>query len=662
MSIVKMKKLRVIGMAAERDELLKALQHIGCVEVDEPTDKVDRPEWAALTRVDDTSLADTKARINELKAALVTLNKYAKGKGGLFSPRPVISEQALFDDCVRDAAILSSAVIGAQEKRISAIYSEESKLKGQRLSLAPWLELDVPLDVQDAREVTFTFGALSARADYDEAVRELSATTELCQLVPGGKDREFQYVLAICHRGAQEAAFEVLKRYGFTRSPLRGWTGTAKENTAALETRLGELDGEIAQAKETIAAESIHREEMKLCIDRLSQDAWREEVKGRLMESHSAIFFEGWVPLPEERRLFETLGAFTCAWETEAPIKDEYPKVPVKLKSNIVTWPLNMVTEMYSLPAYDGVDPNPLIMPFFVFFFGFMFADLGYGLILVAAALFMILKVKPKGTVGYMMGLMLECGIASAIIGFFTGGFFTDSIKVVCELLNVPVPAIPFLTQGPLLDVVNDPMTVLIFCMGVGVVQIVVGMGVNAFMLIREGNWKDAIFDVFTWYIIFAGIAVFAIAGTPAVLIVGGVMILLGAVLRANWDFKRGFALGLLKGIGSTVVSIFATLYNKVTGYFGDVLSYSRLMVMMLAGTVIGSIFNMLGSMPGNIFVFALVFVVGHIFNIGLNVIGTYVHASRLQYLEYFGKFYREGGRPFKPLNFNTKYVDIKEE
>lgn len=662
MSIVKMKKLRVIGMAGSRDELLKALQRIGCVEVDEPTDKADRPEWAALTRVDDTALADTKTRINELKAALVTLNKYAKGKGGLFTPRPVISEQALFDDSVRDAALSSSSAISAQEKRISAIYSEESKLKGQKLSLAPWLELDVPLDVQDTREVDFLFGALSARADYDEAVRELSTATELCQLVPGGKDREFQYVLAICHRDAEETALEVLKRYGFTRSTLRGWAGTARENTAALDKRLGELDGEIAQAKEAIAAESVHREEMKLCIDRLSQDAWREEIKGRLMESRSAIFFEGWVPAPEEKRLFETLGAFTCAWETEEPIKDEYPKVPVKLKSNIVTWPLNMVTEMYSLPAYDGVDPNPLIMPFFVFFFGFMFADLGYGLILVAAALFMILKVKPKGTVGYMMGLMLECGIASAIIGFFTGGFFTDAIKVVCELLNVPVPAIPFLTQGPLLDVVNDPMTVLIFCMGVGVVQIVVGMGVNAFMLIREGNWKDAIFDVFTWYIIFAGIAVFAIAGTPAVLIVGGVMILLGAIFRAKWDFKASVPGGLIKGIGSTVVGVFATLYNNVTGYFGDVLSYSRLMVMMLAGTVIGSIFNMLGSMPGNIFVFALVFVVGHIFNIGLNVIGTYVHASRLQYLEYFGKFYREGGRPFKPLNFNTKYVDIKEE
>ncbi|MEG0765599.1 MAG: V-type ATP synthase subunit I, partial [Pseudoflavonifractor sp.] len=297
----------------------------------------------------------------------------------------------------------------------------------------------------------------------------------------------------------------------------------------------------------------------------------------------------------------------------------------------------------------DGVDPNPLIMPFFVFFFGFMFADLGYGIILMLASLFIQKKMKPKGTMGYMMGLMFECGAASAVIGFFTGGFFSDSIKTVCTMMDWAVPNIPFLTSGPLLDVTNDPLTVLIFCMAVGVVQLITGMAVNAYMLIRDGHWFDALCDVGTWWLVFAGIAVFAITGNWYVIAAGGVAIVLT-------QGRNG------KGIFGKFSGILGSLYNNITGYFGDVLSYSRLMVMMLAGSVIGSIFNLLGSMPGNIFVFAVVFVVGHIFNMGLNVIGTYVHASRLQYLEFFGKFYKEGGKPFQPLNLNTKYVDIIKE
>lgn len=665
MSIVKMKHLRAVGMGGERELLLEALQRLGCVELDEPTDTSADPAWEGLTHVDNSGLGELKAQISALNGALVTLNRYAKGKGGFLSPRPVVTRAELFDDTVRESALAAAAAVGAQETRMSAIYSEESKIKGQKLALAPWLPLAVALDTPSTRDVSVTFGALSARSEYETVERELGAATALCQMFPGEKDREFQYLLVICHRSAEEAVFERLKGHGFTRSTLRGWTGTAQENVNHLDQRLGELKDALAEAKSVIAAQACHRDAIKQTIDRLTQDAGREEVKGRLMESRSAVFFEGWIPAPEEKKVAAALEHFTCAWETQAPAKDAYPKVPIQLKSNALTRPLNMVTEMYSLPAYDGIDPNPLIMPFFVFFFGFMFADLGYGLLLAATAIFVLLRVKPKGTMGYMMGLMLECGIASALIGFFTGGFFSDAIKTVCDLLQVSPPQIPFLTVGPALDVVNDPMTVLIFCLAVGMVQIIVGMGVNAFLLLREGNWKDAVFDVFTWWVVFAGLAVFALTQQWYVLGVGGGLVLLGALLRSEFPFRPGvggFLSGLVVGLGHTVIAIFATLYSKVTGYFGDVLSYSRLMVMMLAGTVIGSIFNLLGSMPGNLIVFSFIFVIGHLFNIGLNVIGTYVHASRLQYLEYFSKFYREGGRPFRPLRFSTKYVDIKEE
>ena len=194
---------------------------------------------------------------------------------------------------------------------------------------------------------------------------------------------------------------------------------------------------------------------------------------------------------------------------------------------------------------------------------------------------------------------------------------------------------------------------------------IVVGMAVKFWMLCRDGQVWDAVWDVGTWWVIFAGIGLFAlnltgvssvgsVAGIPVVLVLGCLMLL------AQGRSAKGFG---------KVTAVIGAVYNGVTGYFGDILSYSRLMVMMLAGSVIGQVFNILGAMPGGglppavgIPIFFVIFIVGHAFNIGLNVIGTYVHTSRLQYLEFFKQFYKEGGRPWRPLNIATKFVDIKEE
>ena len=237
---------------------------------------------------------------------------------------------------------------------------------------------------------------------------------------------------------------------------------------------------------------------------------------------------------------------------------------------------------------------------------------------------------------------------------------------------GAPQPVIPFLSApegsgvpGPVLSVMDDPMTVLVFALIVGFVQILVGMIVKFWMLCRAGQVWDAVWDIGTWWVIFLGIGLFALnmTGVTALGSVGGVPVVLIAgclMLLAQARTAKGFG---------KVTAVISAVYNGVTGYFGDILSYSRLMVMMLAGSVIGQVFNILAAMPGGglppvvgIPVFFLIVIVGHAFNIGLNVIGTYVHTSRLQYLEFFKQFYAEGGRPWRPLNIATKFVDIKEE
>lgn len=668
MSIVKMKRLRLIGMRDQRESLLRLLQHLGCVEIDEPGDRSGDPDWASLARPDTGALNEARDARTSVENALKTLKKYGpKQKGGLLTPRPVITEGELFDDGAYRTGLADAGQLVALERKISTLYAEQNKLRTQKLALAPWLTLDIPLETASTPEVAVQFGTVAASTDLGALEGALGAVTDLYELMRAGADNELKYLVFLCHRSAEEGCQEVLKEFGFSRSALRGWTGTAAENDRQLDQKLAEaakeLEATIAQVGEYAAKKAA----LEQCLDRADQEIAREEARCRLLDSSTAFFLEGWVPVPDEKKLLEQLGKYDCCWETQDPEPEDYPVVPVKLKNNKFTEPLTTITEMYSLPAYDGVDPNGLMAPFYIFFFGFMFADLGYGLILAGACAFINWKVRPKGGFGQLIRLMIMCGISSAVIGFFTGGFFSDFLYQFTNMLGLPQPVIPFLSvpdgvtgvPGPLLNVMGDPMTVLVFALAVGFVQIIVGMIVKFWMLCRDGQVVDAILDIGTWWVIFIGIGLFAagignVAGYPVVLIIGCLM-LLGQGRSA-------------KGFGK-VTAIIGAVYNGVTGYFGDILSYSRLMVMMLAGSVIGQVFNILGAMPGGglppaigIPIFFVIFIIGHAFNIGLNVIGTYVHTSRLQYLEFFKQFYKEGGRPWRPLNIATKYVDIKEE
>ena len=668
MSIVKMKRLRLIGMQSERESMLRQLQHLGCVEIDEPGDRKDDPDWASLTRPDTGALNEARDARSSVENALKALKKYGpKQKGGLLTPRPVITEGELFDDGAYRTGLADAGQLVALERKISALYAEQNKLRTQKLALAPWLALDIPLETASTAEVAVSFGTVAASADLDAMDRALGAVTDLYELMRAGADNELKYLVFLCHRSAEEDCQAVLKEYGFSRAALRGWTGTAAENDKRLDEQMADAARELESTIAQVGEYASRKGALEQCLDRADQEIAREEARCRLLDSSSAFFLEGWVPVPDEKKLLEQLGQYTCCWETQDPAPEDYPVVTVKLKNNRFTEPLTTITEMYSLPAYDGVDPNGLMMPFYVFFFGFMFADLGYGLILAGACAFINHKVHPKGGFGQLIRLMIMCGISSAVIGFFTGGFFSDFLAQFTSMLGLSQPVIPFLSvpdgvtgvPGPLLNVMGDPMTVLVFALAVGFVQIVVGMAVKFWMLCRRGQVVDAILDIGTWWVIFVGIGLFAagignVAGYPVVLIIGCLM-LLGQGRTA-------------KGFGK-VTAIIGAVYNGVTGYFGDILSYSRLMVMMLAGSVIGQVFNILGAMPGGgmppaigIPIFFIIFIIGHAFNIGLNVIGTYVHTSRLQYLEFFKQFYEEGGRPWRPLNIATKYVDIKEE
>lgn len=656
MSIVKMKRLRVIGLAEERDALLSQLLHMGCVEVSEPEDKVTDPEWAALVKRDVSSLSDVKSEASGLTSALDALKKYAPAKGGLFRKRDRIGEKEFFSEQAKASALECAAAINDCTREIAKLNSTGNKLSSTWSSLQPWAGLELPLEYQGTAQTAVLLGACPAAVELNTLESDLAEATELAELMHVSADKDQQYFLLVAHREVVDQALAVLRPHSFSVVRFKDMTGTAAENIALLNKQLDENKNQVAEQEAAITAQAHRRYDLELALDRVNQEISKETVAERFLTDGTIFFAEGWIPAPEVEYLGISLKNFTCAWDTEDPAADA-EDVPTLLKNPKWMECINMVTEMYSLPHYRGIDPNPLMFFWYVFFFGFMFADVAYGIIIFAVSLLVTKLYHPKGGMGRMFQLGMWLGGSTALCGIFVGGFFGNALEVIYDtfLPGVAMPGwMESFCSGLLVNPVNDPMTVLILAVAVGAVHLVMGQCIHIYMGFRDGTGVDALLDVVPWWILFGGIGMIALGAGPVGLIVGVV-----ALVCTQGRHKKGIFGKLFGGV--------ASLYD-ITSWLSDVLSYARLMALMLATSVIAQVFNTLGSLGGKsvvgIAMFVVVFLIGHIFNIGVNLIGTYVHAARLQYLEYFNKFYVSGGIPFRPLKYNTKYVDIdnKEE
>ncbi|WP_294531760.1 V-type ATP synthase subunit I [uncultured Pseudoflavonifractor sp.] len=655
MAIVKMKRLRVIALAAQRDELLQRLLHAGCVEVTEPQAELSDPEWTALLKRDTSALSDVKARQNAVNSALEALQKYAPEKKGLFIHRRTIKEKEFLSDAAMNAALHSAGEINARVQKISQLHTQENRLTGQRASLTPWSGLDLPLNTGGTEHARVSFHTCPAAVDLAEVRQALAQAAPSAELFPVSADRELQYLLLMCHRIESETVTETVRPWSFSTVTFKDMSGPAAENIARIDGELEDIRARRDKTAEEIAAMAPCRRDLQVCADRLTTELSKESAKERLLTNGTVVFLEGWVTEPGIPKAEAEMLKFACAWETAEPLEEEEP--PILLHNPKWMTPINMVTEMYALPAYRGIDPNPLIFWFFLFFFGFMFADVAYGIIIWAVSFIIWKSYKPKGTMGYMFRLGQYMGISTFICGVFTGGFFGDVIpKVAEQMFGIPLEGLPQWLQtfsnGIIVNPINDPMTTLILAVVIGVVQLVFGQCIHIYMGFRDGTAVDSLLDVVPWWLFFASIGL-VVAGQPWWWILVGCVIL----IATQGHTKRGFFGKLLGGV--------ASLYD-VTSWLSDILSYSRLMALMLATSVIASVMNTLGTLGGlsvgGIILFVAVFIIGHVFNVGVNIIGTYVHAARLQYLEFFGKFYEEGGQAFQPMTYNTKYVDIIEE
>lgn len=575
------------------------------------------------------------------RTALASLDRFAPEKKGMFRKRQGVSRAAFFSAESEENARTAAETINKDTRRLGEIESERTKNEALRATLAPWLTVDAPLGGADGALAVF-FGTAGLNVT-DDALKALADSLDgLLTWQQASSDRSLRYLLVMCHGSVKERALSALRDLGFSTVSFRGMTGTAKENDKALAENLAALEKERQEIEQRIAGLGGKREALLEASDRAAIALRREEAKSRLVGTDKVFLLEGWLPADHCAALEKALEPFTCAIETREPTEDEYPQVPVQLKNNKLTRPLNMVTEMYSLPAYGTLDPNPLMAPFFILFYGIMMADMGYGLLMMIASVIISKKYRPKGTSGELFSLLGLCGISTFIMGALTGGFFGDFLT---QLVAIVSPGTVF-ALPKLFDPLDDLTMILIGSMALGMVQIVTGMAISLIEKCKRKKFLDAFFEEITWWIVFIGIALLALGKGAAVLYVGCALVLLGPIVQG-------------KGWGK-LTGVFGSLYNHVTGYFGDILSYTRLMALMLAGSVIAQVFNMLAAMPGNVIAFIIISMLGNAMNFGLNLLGCYVHDLRLQCLEFFNKFYVDGGKPFRPMTLDTEYVDLQ--
>ena len=661
MAIVKMKKLRLMAVRSARDELLRELLRRGCVEVSEPAELQDEA-FSSLLRRENGELMAARSQQQALQNALSILGRYAPAKSALLSPKPEVAGEKLLDEETFRLALDTAESLRESSDRIRRIGAEESRLRSTIESLRPWAALDLPLECAETRSCAVTLGAMPLRADPAKAEEALTAAAEEAELFPVSADKSQRYLLLLSRKEQTNDALDALRAFGFAPLAFAGMSGTAQENIDRAESELRALAEEKTACEQAIVDRAGERDALKLACDAAETRIGLAETEDRLCGTESVVLLQGWMPAERENELKEVFERFGCAWETEDPPEDEYPEVPVSLKNNKFTNALNMVTNMYSLPAYGTVDPNPLMAPFFILFFGLMMADMGYGLIMIAAAIVAMVKMKPEGGSRAFCQLLLYGGIATFAMGALTGSFFSDIPYQIVHIIN-PKSTWPGLWH--LFSPETDSTMVLYGSMVLGILHLNTGMAVSFVQKWKAGNKGDAIFEEGSLWVILVGAILFALDLllvhsqvlhyiALAVLILGAAALLFGAGRHA-------------KGFGK-VTAAFGCIYNTATGWFGDVLSYSRIMALMLAGGVVGKVFNTVAVMPaqnsginvGTVIAFLIIFLLGHAMNFALNLLGCYVHDLRLQCLEFFGKFYVDGGKPFRPLRYSGNYVKAK--
>ncbi|MDR1801730.1 MAG: V-type ATP synthase subunit I [Lachnospiraceae bacterium] len=667
MAVLKMQRISICALKKDRKAILEKVQNLGVLEIN--FHGVDDDTFEKM----DTAYQSSGFAKNATQAetALGVLDTYAPQKTSMLASlagKDLVEEKDFLDVIARMGDITETAnrIISAG-KEITEQRAAVVKLENQVEALKPWVSLDIPMNSQGTLKSKVFIGTLppesTAQTVYEAVENGIDIDVNVIST-----DKDALYLSIICLRKDESKVEEALRAVGFTRTSQLTHR-TPADKIERLQQTIEKTEKHIAALEEKIRKEAENRTDLKRLSDYFRMRSAKYDVLGKLPQSKTTFVLSGYIPEKAVGLIESEIGnRFDCALDIEEISDDE--DMPTVLENNGFSENYEGIVESYGLPQKGEFDPTTIMSFFYVFFFGLMLSDAAYGAILFLAC-FIIVKKYPRMSKGMQKSLkmFMYCGISTMVWGILLGGYFGDVVSVVARVFfhkeNVSIPPVWF-------EPLKDPMKMLVFSMLFGVIHLFTGLGIKGYICLRDKKYLDFFCDCILWFVFLIGLllmllpsgifrsmsnmnivfppAVNTLAKWLAIAGAAGIVLMSG---RSSKNFGLRIALGAYD------------LYN-VTGWLSDVLSYSRLLALGLATGVIASVINQMASMFGDsvlgVILFIAIFIFGQLFNLAINLLGAYVHTNRLQFVEFFGKFYEGGGRNFEPFVTNTKYIDVKEE
>ncbi|MDF2908495.1 MAG: hypothetical protein K0R34_3816 [Herbinix sp.] len=668
MAMLQMQRIFIYALKKDRKPLLEMLQRRGVVEV---SDEISEDNVFHKT---DTSHARSgiEKNINACRDAIAILDNYApinKSMLSMLDGRTSVSTgvYAAFKDKYEQTVRNANHIISSN-KAIAEYKADILRLEVQVEMLTPWVSLDIPLNFSGTKSTKGFIGTLPKQVALDDIYGKLAEYMPVnVDIISSSKEQTCIFVL--CSKDNSDGVYDALREMDFAH-PGMVTEKAPSEQLAILKGQIDEAYQAIDRSEKNIVDLAAGREDILFLQDYDKMRFDKYEAIGQLLQSKNVFVMTGFIAARDTKKLEEELTKnFEAAVEFENPADEE--EVPVQLSNNAFARPLEWVVESFSLPGKGEVDPTFSMAVFYYLLFGIMFADVGYGLLMVVACGFCLIKGKNKleGFTKNFLEMFLYCGFTTIFWGAMFGSYFGDVFDVIATTYfgATKVPVIPPLWFFP----VNDPIRMLTFSMALGIIHLLFALSMKMYQLAKVKDYIGIVYDAVSWFVLIVTSTILllslemitnilgvSISFAPIVVTISTVLAILSClvIVLTNGRESRNPIKRFLKGVYA--------LYG-ITGYLSDVLSYSRLLALGLASGVISSVINKMAAMAGKGVVGPLVFIIillfGHAINFAINILGAYVHTNRLEYVEFFGKFYGGGGRSFNPFSMKTKYYKVKE-
>lgn len=658
MALSNMQKLLLIGNISQRNALLKKLHKLGCVEV-VSSPKVEKMDYTDLQ----SDIDKYKLKLAKLEFCLDTVKSYKpvakklekedkidyvpKKGAGMFPTKPLMTFEDFQNLSEIEVDIFSQiSELKEYTDKITGLRAQEQKQHNIINSLQPYFNMKAPFSIfKDTATMSVLLGeVVNTKLQGLEKIRELGGEYEVYEGLGNSSG-----VAIVIEKSKRDDLQEVLSDTEFSVCSITE-NLTSKQMIQKAKDELVDIEKQRDMAIEAIMTFENITDEVRQLHDYFSLEVAKAESINKSQATQSSYYLEAWIPECERERVDKELESspLSLAYTIREPLEGE--SVPTFVQSNGVVAPYESVTNMFSVPFYKEIDPNPSVAFFFFLIFGMMLSDAGYGLLLtLGAGLILAIRRPPKSEM-HLVKIMFMGGISTMFWGFLFGSYFglsANDYGIWCWF-----------------NPIEDPMPLLILSLAIGVIQMFFGMAINMVALIKQKQPIWGISSAFSWYFLAIGIAGIFFAskiGTWAKT-AGIVFLVLGLLLlMLSGTFGK-------KG-AKKVSGALSSLYG-IINFFSDLMSYTRIFGLGLATGVIGMVFNEIasvisGMMPAKflgVIVTIAICIIGHTFNVSINALGAYVHNSRLQFVEFFGKFYTGGGELFMPLGSQMQYYRICEQ